>query len=138
MCSCWVIYSETYFGGLVGRRIGDRTRRRRQDKRARSGRFPAQIRLMAGSKPGLFPWWQAGELTVARNVMRFRPRRSSITIAAEVLICHVRDDIPDDAPAAEPGDRFSALDVQCATCTVELVLPSNYATDVAQRWRTTT
>jgi hypothetical protein len=60
-------------GGLVGRGIGDRTRRRRQGERARSGRYPAHIRLAAGSEPGLFPWWQAGEVTLAQGVMRFGP-----------------------------------------------------------------
>jgi hypothetical protein len=118
-------------GGLVGRRFGDRTRRRRRDERARSGRYPAHIRLVAGSEPGLFPWWQAGEVTLAQGVMRFRPRRSSITIAVEVLSFRLRDEIPDDAPAAEVGDGISAVELQCVTATVELIVPARYAADVA-------
>ena len=119
----------------MGRRLGDRTARRRQDERARSGRFPAHIRLTAGDEPGLFPWWQAGEVTVAGGVLRFRPRRSGVTIAADMLSSQLLNAAPDDVPAADNGDRLSALELQCATCTVELVVPTRYAADVARRLR---
>jgi hypothetical protein len=120
-------------GGLVGRRVGDHPGRRRQENRARSGRFPAHIRLMAGSEPGLFPWWQAGEVTLAQGVLRFRPRRSSTTIAAEVLSSRSCNLAQDDAPATDLGDPLSALELQCAAATIELVVPARYAADVARR-----
>lgn len=85
-------------GGVLGRRGGERTRRRRQDAQARSGRFPAQIRLTDGSEPGLFPWWQVGEVAVSQGVVRFRPRRSNVVIAVEVLSHRARTVAPADAP----------------------------------------